>query len=97
VLASCFVDGSGPTYANVQGFGPITRGGPVGDYFLPGLFPGAADPTKIDFSTGVVSLDGQPTVLTLLASIPGTAHVLITHLDGTPVDAIFCLTVISST
>jgi len=95
VIASCFVDGSGPTYANVQSFGPITRIGPAGDYEL-GLFPGA-DMINIDLATGVLALDGQPALLTLLSGSPGTVRVLITHLDGTPVDAQFSIIVIAAT
>jgi hypothetical protein len=95
VLASCVVDGTIPAYLNVFGFGPVTRNGPVGDYNL-GLFPGA-DIATINFATGVFSIDGQPAVLTVLSGIPGTVRFLVTHLDGTPVDATFSAIVFSST
>lgn len=95
VIASCTVDGSVPTYLNVTGFGALSRGGPAGLYNL-GLFPGA-DTTQINFSTGVISLDGQPALLTILSGPPGFLSVTINHLDGTPVDATFSLTAISAT
>jgi hypothetical protein len=94
VLASCVVDGSIPAYANVTGFGPLTRNGPAGDYLL-GLFPGA-DPSTIDFATGVISQDGQPALLTILSGPSGFLRVLIVHLDGTPVDAVFSLIAIAA-
>lgn len=94
MIASANVNGTTATYINVVGFGTITKVGP-GRYDLPGdtalFMPGGPAPSfdRVVFFTSVTALDSLPKVLTLLPVTPGVVSVLITQLDGTPVDAIF--------
>lgn len=92
MLASGTVDGQTASYLNVYQFGPITRNGPVGDYII-GNPPGATAVADINFATGVIALDGKPTVVTLMTWPGPFFRVMTTHLDGTPVDALFSMIV----
>jgi hypothetical protein len=93
VLAACFLIGDPvtPFFLSNVGFEPtIIRNG-VGDYEITFLVsPGP----QVAAATSYVALDGIPGVVTVIPTIGLTARALLTHLDGTPVDTAFMLTIL---
>jgi hypothetical protein len=86
-IAACLFIGDAvtPAFASNEGFDPVFVRNGVGDYSLSLLVdpgPGVA------LGSAYLTLDGLPGVVTFIPG-PGSAQILMNHLDGTPVDGAF--------